>query len=423
MNRTQPNETETRIPKRWLMPLRIVWVACAILLFAIYFVGMQPQYNEMRQICLTEACRMLTITPEEFQIIQSVGLTMESYALAQMLLEAYLVVIFTGLAFLVFWLRSDTWVGYIISLAFLFLGLVFLAEEVRTMVRLYPNLQLLSDILISISVGLLIMLLYLFPDGQFVPRWLRWIAVTLFVILLLDPFVNQSGQRTTSGTMVIIFVFLVGALLGLYSQIYRYRKVSTPTQRQQTKWVLFGFMSMFTGMMFWAVFAEVAPLSPGLPRLLFYLSLLPQYILMGIFPITVVISMMRYRLWDIDLVIRRTLQYAILTGLLILTYFGAVVILQGIISSFTGATNTPMVTVMTTLLIAALFNPLRKRVQNFIDRRFYRKKYDAQQVLAQFAQTAQDETDMVALQAELLRVVQETIQPERVGLWLNNEGS
>ncbi|NJN53491.1 MAG: hypothetical protein HC804_01300 [Anaerolineae bacterium] len=298
---------------------------------------------------------------------------METYALTQMLLEAYLVVIFTGLAILVFWLRSDTWVGYIISLAFLFLGLVFLAEETRTVVRHYPNLLLLSDVLTSMSVGLLIMLLYLFPDGQFVPRWLRWVAMTLFVILLLDPFVNQSGQRTTSGTMVIIIVFLVGALPGLFSQIYRYRKVSTPTQRQQTKWVLFGFASMFMGMMVWAIFAEIAPLSPGKSRLIFYLSLVPQYFLISIFPIAVVISMMRYRLWDIDLVIRRTLQYTILTGLLVLTYFGAVVVLQGILSSLTGSTNTPAVTVITTLLIAALFNPLRMRVQTFIDHRFYRK--------------------------------------------------
>ena len=419
MNRPQPNETETRIPKRWLTPLRLVWIGCAIFLFAIYFVALGPQYNELQQICLTEECRVLTINPDELQILQQFGMTMKSYALAQMLLEGYLVAMFSGLALLVFWLRSDSWVGYIISLALLFLGLIFFAEESRTFVRLYPNLLWLSDILASIAVGLFILLLYLFPDGQFAPRWLRWATVVMIVALLLDPFVNQSGQRAFSGTMVLIVIFLVGALLGLFSQIYRYRSVSTPTQRQQTKWVLFGFLSMFIGMFFWAIFAEIAPLSPGVSRLIFYLSLLPQYILITVFPITIVMSMMRYRLWDIDLVIRRTLQYAILTVLLAITYFGAVVLLQGIVGLLTGSTNVPVVTVLTTLLIAALFNPLRKRVQMFIDRRFYRKKYDAQQVLAQFAQTARDETDIEMLTAELLHVIQETIQPEDVSIWMN----
>ncbi|MCA9945847.1 MAG: hypothetical protein KC449_20330 [Anaerolineales bacterium] len=422
MKRTQPHETEARIPARWLTPLRIVWVAIAILLFGIYFFGLVPHYNELHQICHTEECPVLTINPEELQTIEQFGLSMDAYALGQILLEAYLVAIFSGLAFLVFRLRSDTWVGYIISLAFLFLGLIFFAEEPRTLVRLYPNFMLYSDFLTSLSVGLLIMLLYLFPDGQFAPRGLRWAAAAMVIVLILDPFVNQSGQRATSGTMVIIIIFLIGALLGLYSQIFRYRKVSTPTQRQQTKWIVLGFLSMFVGMMTWAIFGEIAPLPPGVSRLIFYLSLVPQYVLIGIFPIALVISILRYRLWDIDLVIRRTLQYTILTGLLALVYFGSVVVLQGLFVGITGQSSQGII-ILSTLVIAALFNPLRGRIQTFIDRRLYRQKYDAQQVLAQFARrlqntTARDDVEIDQLTAELHRVVQETMQPETLILWL-----
>ena len=129
------------------------------------------------------------------------------------------------------------------------------------------------------------------------------------------------------------------------------------------------------------------------------------------------VAMLRYRLYDVDLVIRRTLAYTLITAVLLLVYFGSVTLLTSLFSRVTGQ-QSALAIVISTLLIAALFNPLRRRVQDWIDRRFFRKKYDAQQVLAQFALFARDETDLDALTAELVRVVQDTMQPEHVSLWL-----
>jgi hypothetical protein len=131
---------------------------------------------------------------------------------------------------------------------------------------------------------------------------------------------------------------------------------------------------------------------------------------------------MRYRLWDVDLIMRRTLVYAILTGSLLLVYFGSVVVVQAVVNSLTGQEQSSQLTIaLSTLLIAALFNPLRRRVQAFIDRRFYRSNYDAAQSLALFALAARDEVDMDALSAKLVEVVEETMQPEEVTLWLKPE--
>jgi hypothetical protein len=135
------------------------------------------------------------------------------------------------------------------------------------------------------------------------------------------------------------------------------------------------------------------------------------------FPAAIATAILRYRLYDIELIIRRTLQYSLLTGLLSLVYFGGVALLQSLLSAF-GGQSSAVVIVVTTLAIAALFHPLRRRVQGFIDQRFYRQKYNAEKALADFATAARSETNLAQLSDYLTSTVQETLQPDQVSLWL-----
>jgi hypothetical protein len=139
-------------------------------------------------------------------------------------------------------------------------------------------------------------------------------------------------------------------------------------------------------------------------------------------PVAIGFAVLKYRLYDIDIIINRTLVYGSLTATLVGLYFGSVATTQTILRALTGQTEQPQIAiVVSTLVIAALFNPLRRRLQTFIDRRFYRRKYDARRTLDAFSARLRDKTDLEELTYELTGVIRETMQPEHVSLWLRTD--
>jgi hypothetical protein len=207
---------------------------------------------------------------------------------------------------------------------------------------------------------------------------------------------------------------------GLYAQVHRYRRLPIGSERQQTKWVVFGFAGVFLGLFLATLPVLIFPVlrQPGLPNFIYLMIAIPVALFCWfLFPLSLGISILRYRLWDIDVIIRRTLVYGGLTGTLAVIYIGSVVLLQSLVTAV-GGQQTAVVTVISTLLIAALFTPLRKRIQTDIDRRFYRKKYDAEKIVAAFGASLREEVDLEDLQAQILAVVEETLQSEMVSLWL-----
>jgi hypothetical protein len=289
-------------------------------------------------------------------------------------------------------------------------------------------------------VGLLsIYLILFFPDGRLPSRrWrpLAWFSgavmalVSLAIALAPGPLPDLGGVRNPFGlegypwiadaTNVIPALLPLCTLASALSLVLRYRR-SGSEQREQIKWIAFagsfvGLMSLIT-VVGTLIFAPEFPDSTGTQPL--WLGVLQDVELLSFagIPVAVGIAVLRYRLYDIDLIINRTLVYGSLTATLIALYFGGIVVLQRLFVLLTGQQST-LAVVASTLLIAALFNPLRRRIQSFIDRRFYRRKYDARKTLEAFTAKLRDETDFDALNAELVGVVNETIQPAHVSLWL-----
>jgi hypothetical protein len=198
---------------------------------------------------------------------------------------------------------------------------------------------------------------------------------------------------------VILGVVVIGAVA---SVVVRFRR-SRGIERQQMKWFVYAVAPVL-----------VMPIEDYLPGIISSVAL--GAVLIGL-PAAIGVAVLRYRLYDIDVLINRTLVYGSLTALLVTVYVGSIVVLQAVFRSLTGQ-DSQLTIVASTLAIAALFNPLHRRIQAFVDRRFYRRKYDAAKTVAAFSARLRDETDLAELNEELLAVVRETMQPAHVSLWL-----
>ncbi len=412
---------DAKIPERWLPISRVVWFALVFLLLAFFIAGIPLYYNELQVPCDETDCLMMALSALEVQALQDLGISLKFFAGYQTALDIYSVLILFPLAGLIYWRRFDTWLGFLLSLALMFLG-SFSALSTPALASHYPEFVWPLFLLDFLASMIFVLIFYVFPDGRFVPRWTWLFVMALVGIFFIDFLFPSGGSLSPTYSALAEALWLVMLLVGVLAQIYRYRRVSTPTQRQQTKWVMFGLIVMFVGAAIWTTLFEIFPLESGSTRLALKLALGIAVLFYTAFPFSVVFSILRYRLWDIDILINRTLVYALLTGVLALLYLGSVVVLQTIFSAVSEQ-RSPVAIVISTLLIAALFAPLRRRIQGFIDRRLYRRKYDAVQTLAQFTQTARDEVELEALTAELVQVVQETMQPETVSLWLTGPRS
>ncbi len=287
-------------------------------------------------------------------------------------------------------------------------------------------------------------LLLLFPDGRLPSRrWraLSWLSGAVIVLVgvanvlapgpltglgeVRNPFGIEGAPWLVDATVVLSLLFGGCVLASAVSLIVRYRR-SGEEVREQIKWIaLAGSITgalIFLGIVLGFLLVQGAMTPEGIvgpPPLWFRLLMYALVWGFASVPMAIGFAVLKYHLYDIDVVINRTLVYGTLTASLALVYFGGVTATQAVFRGFTAQEEQPQLAiVVSTLAIAALFNPLRRRIQGFIDRRFYRRKYDARKTLEAFSTKLRNETDLDTLSDDLVEVVRETMQPAHVSLWL-----
>jgi hypothetical protein len=341
------------------------------------------------------------------------GVSVGVYAVYMTALTVVADLIGLALAGAIAWRRFNEAIGLVTSL---FLALLVAGSPTNStpVAQVYPALAGPANVLGFLFLLFMVVFVMTFPNGRVVPRRATgpfWVGIALYAGLFV-----VTGQFAVAPQDSWVAVpLLFGLLVGLCAQIYRFVRVSDPLERQQTKLVLLALAVAILASIPFAFF----PLPSIGPNQTPYDAVSVTVLVLAflLIPISIGVAMLRYRLWDVDLLINRALVYGSLTASLAGLYAIGVIAFQSLARALTGQTSDVGVAVVT-LAVAALFNPWRRRLQAFIDRRFYRHKYDAGRILSSFTTRLRDEVDLDQLSGELVIVLQQTVQPTSVSLWL-----
>ena len=407
-----------------LYTFQTTWVLGAITTFILVISSIIPRFQQLSNISPEAVIPTGQLLPSEALALEEIGLSIKFYAGWITLLEVSTAVEFLLLGMVVFMLRSKEWMPLLFAITMIGLG-AFVTPLTSPLYETGPSMMAITLGMRTLMLSSLIVAFLLFPNGQFLPSWTKglafiWIAYNL-ASLVYQPLRMASSMVwvESSQALLLMWAFLWLVVITIL-QVFRYRRYSSSIERQQTKWVVFSLAVAVSSMVGIGVPFILLPIFSTNPvtliisRLITVTVTLLSLSLMGA---SFSVAILRYRLWDIDLIIRRTLVYGALSLTLVLVYFASVVLLQQIALQVSEEPS-PLAVIISTLVIAAMFSPLKRRIQNDIDRRFYRRKYDSAVALENFAATAREEVDLELLAKRLVEVVEETVQPEHVTIWL-----
>jgi hypothetical protein len=359
------------------------------------------------QPCSADSC---PLTPAQALAVVQLGISLHALGIIVAAYYVLFTLITTVIAGIIMWRRGNDWMALLVAAA-----LVLYPAVGNFLVGQGIFWSLVASFIYIVEETLFYLVFVLFPNGRLVPRW------------MIVPVVGWVALHIAAMTGIVIPAWLTGLIyLVLYacvigSSIYRYRRHSSAVQQQQTKWVVFAIIVvLFANIIYWQPLAFIPALQQPDSLYPVFGFLAYQLVTLAI-PLAFGVAILRYRLYDIDVIIRRTLVYGSLSVILALVYVVGVIGSQAIVSSLTHASTAnqpPLLIVITTLIIAALFQPLRRRIQTLIDRRFYRSKYDVARMLTTFGNALREEVDLHDLTAHLLTAIEETMHPAHVSLWL-----
>jgi hypothetical protein len=421
-----PVDTSATLPldhqgrRRNRLPLRLLWVVVSLFALGIFLASIPAYHAYLESICRMSACPPGQLSQAQAHQLSGIGVTLPEYAILLVALAALSGACWCAVAAILFLRGPGTLMTLFAALTLVTFGLGRFPDAPTALAAADPAWWLPVAGIRYLGSACLSCFCYVFPDGKFIPRWTRLAALLWIIPQIPEFFWPASPLNPNSYPPLLQAAGFLGFVASVVvAQTYRYWQVSSMAERQQTKWAIFGMAVALTGFLI-LVFVLPVLLSgsggslPGSP----YIQA-ATYGVMLLVPLSLGVAILRHQLYDIDLLINRTLVYGSLTGILSLIYFSLVIGLQSLIAAHNHTTSqSPLIIVASTLLIAALFRPLRQWIQIAIDRRFYRSKYDASKILEHFASGLQNEVDLRNITDHLLSVVEDTMQPVQISLWV-----
>lgn len=391
-------DLNTRLRGRALSIARSAWFVIVALVFGLFLLGVSLQIARLQVPCSGTECIFAQPTIANLQELQQIGLPLNLYVAYVAGIELLFALVFATVAILIFVRKSRDWLGIYVSLALITIGATF-SDPIGLVGTQYPALRPLTVFLSALSGVLIGTLFYIFPDGHFVPRWTRWLVPFLIIRETANVLVPDSPLQFP------VFVFELATFL--FAQIYRYRRVSDAVQRQQTKWFVYGTSAAFLGFVGLILFFDIV-FPNGAPT-----TLLPNMIggaalhfFILLVPISLMMAILRYRLWDIDLIISRSLVYLPLTAILAGIFAATITLCQKGFIAVTGQSS-DLAAVISTLLVVAAFTPIKDRLQGAVDARF--KDADSTKRLKAFCQQVRARMAPVEARHVTQRLLEEAV--------------
>ena len=370
---------------RPLVLARIGWLIIAAFALSLFVAGIPSEYATLETVCKT-GCTYGQLSPDGFDALRDLDLSLHLYAAYGVTLDVSFAAVYVGIALLVFWRRPDDRMALFISLALLTFGTATFPSTINALAFEHAAWSWPASLLHFLGSASFGLFLYVFPDGRFVPRWTRWVALVWIAWQLPKYWFPGSDSLDPEAwsSWLALGVWAVALGTVVYSQAYRYRHVSNAAQRQQVKWVVFGVsvaLLVFLGTNVAMIAVAPASLSAGTLAMLFAGAALTHTALILI-PLSIGIAILRYRLFDIDFIINRTIVYAALTAGVI----GVYVLVVGSVGAVLRVQGNVLVSILAAGLVAVLFQPVRERLQRAVNHLMYGKRDDPYAVLSHLGQ-------------------------------------
>jgi signal transduction histidine kinase len=403
--------TPRELRGRWLVFARTAWIVVAALTGGLFVASVPVGFDYFSSVCTGTDCDGPQLSTENAQRLRELGFSLDFYAVYLSAVVVCFVIAFFTIAALIFWRRSDELMALYASLFLVILGVVT-PPNLDALADAYPTLLLPVRTLTVIAVAFIFLFFFLFPDGRFMPRWTRWAAIVGTLLVLPAVFIPTLDTRYPL-LMILYFLGFLGVCV--FAQVYRYRRVSGPAERQQTKWVVFGSIVALVGLSGLVIAGVSIPQPDPLVRLVLDTAI---YLFMLLIPLSIGVAVVRYRLWDIDTLINRALVYGALTALVI----GVYVVVVGGLGAFLQARGNLLVSLFAAGVVALMFAPLRDRLQRGVNRLMYGERDDPYAVISRLGQRLEATLEPHAVLPAVAETVAHALKLPHVAIELKRGG-